>query len=198
MLVKKIVNELLTSNTYLISEQRYDDIWLVDIGDIRGVIDLLSNNNVVKGVFITHSHYDHICGINQLIDIFPHCIIYTSIYGKLGLSSAKLNLSFYHENPIEYVGANIHILNENDKVELYDNTFLEVVETPGHNWGSLSFIINDYLFTGDSFIPNVDVVTKLKGGDKEASKRSIHKIMKLIKKDTIICPGHGEMEKYHQ
>ncbi|MDD4500346.1 MAG: MBL fold metallo-hydrolase [Bacteroidales bacterium] len=193
MTVKQIVNTIFTSNNYIIAKKGVDSIWLVDIGNIDGVLNSMSKNNDIKGVFITHPHFDHIYGINKLIGSFPNCKIYTSHDGRLGLSSAKLNLSFYHEKPIEYVGDNISVLKENDTVELFDNVCIQTLETPGHNIGCLSFIINNFLFTGDSYIPNVDVVTKLKGGDKEMSKKSLQKIMNCISNDTIICPGHGEM-----
>jgi hydroxyacylglutathione hydrolase len=52
-----------------------------------------------------------------------------------------------------------------------------------------------YLFSGDSYIPNVQVVTKLKGGDRDANKKSLQKIKGSISENTIICPGHGEMTK---
>lgn len=196
-MVKQIVNSIFTSNTYIISKERSDIIWLVDAGNIEGVFDSLDKNNYIKGVFITHPHFDHIYGINKLVKEFPECIVFTSNAGRLGLSSSKLNLSFYHEDPIEFVGENVHTLNDKSKIELYDNIYIEIFETPGHNWGCLSFRVGNYIFTGDSFIPNVDVVTKLKGGDKEASNKSVKKIMDIISENTIICPGHGKMIYTH-
>lgn len=196
MEVNQIINSTFTSNTYIISEDCYNYIWLIDIGNIEDVLNSLPKDYFIKGVFITHPHFDHIYGINKLVETFPECTVFTSSAGKLGLSSAKLNLSFYHEEPIEYASETINILSENDKIELFDNVFLETLETPGHNWGCISFIVNNYLFTGDSFIPNIDVVTKLKGGDKEASKKSIQKIMNCISEDTVVCPGHGEMTNF--
>lgn len=197
MTVKQIVNPIFTSNNYIITKKGIDSVWLVDIGNIDSVLNTISKNNYIKGVFITHPHFDHIYGINKLVETFPDCTVYTSSAGKLGLSSAKLNLSFYHEKPIEYVGENISVLKENDTIELFDDVFIQTLETPGHNMGCLSFKINNFLFTGDSFIPNVDVVTKLKGGDKEANKKSLEKIMSCISKDTVICPGHREMTVLH-
>ena len=191
MHVKQVVNSVFNSNTYIISESTSNWVWLIDVGDIEGVFNSLSNNSIIKGVFITHPHYDHIYGINKLIESFPDCIVFTSEEGKRGLSSSKLNLSFYHEEPIVYDGSNIIILSESDKIELYQNTYLETLETPGHNVGCLTFKIENYIFTGDSYIPNVEVVTKLKGGDREASKKSLQKIMANISGKTIICPGHG-------
>lgn len=195
MLVKQLTNSISTSNTYIISNDNYNWVWLIDIGDIEGVLNTITKDTIVKGVFITHPHFDHIYGINKLIDTFPDSLVYTSEEGKKGLYSDKLNLSHYHEDPIIFLGSNVHILKEKDKTELYENCHLETIETPGHNWGCLTYKTGNYLFTGDSYIPNVPVVTKLKGGDKEASKISLQKILINISENTIICPGHGAMSK---
>lgn len=57
----------------------------------------------------------------------------------------------------------------------------------------MTFRCGKYLFTGDSYIPNEKPVTKLKGGNKEDYEISLKKIQFLINRDTIVCPGHGEM-----
>ncbi len=195
MKVSQIVNSVFTSNTYILSEVNSDWVWLIDIGDIEGVLKYLPENYKIKGVFLTHVHFDHIYGINKLIDLFPECLVYTSIHGKTGLYSDKLNMSYYHEDPLVFLGSKVHVLHEKDKIELFDNKYLETIETPGHNWSCLTYKVDNYLFTGDSYIPNVKVVTKLKGGDKEENKKSLLKIMNAITEVTIICPGHGEMTK---
>jgi len=193
--VKQVVNEIFISNTFLISQSSSTNVWLIDVGNIEGVLKSLSVGSQIAGVFITHAHYDHIYGINKLIEAFPACILFASEQTKEGLFSDKLNLSFYHEDPIIFNGSNVQILHENNKIELFNNCYLEVIETPGHNWGCLTFKVENYLFTGDSFIPNVEVVTKLKGGNKEANKKSLQKIMDNISNETIVCPGHGMMNK---
>jgi glyoxylase-like metal-dependent hydrolase (beta-lactamase superfamily II) len=195
MEVKQLVNSVFTSNTYIVSDNNSDWVWLIDVGDIKGVLNSLTKGTYVKGVFITHPHFDHIYGINKLVDLFPECLVFTSEDGKQGLFSDKLNLSYYHNDPITFLGSNIQILRENDTIELFENYFLEALETPGHNWGCLTYKIGNYLFTGDSYIPNVPVVTKLKGGDRESNKKSLQKIKDNISENTIICPGHGEMTK---
>ena len=193
--VKQVVNEIFTSNTFLLSQSSSTRVWLIDVGNIEGALKSLSVGSQIAGVFITHAHYDHIYGINRLIEAFPACIVFASEQTKEGLFSDKLNLSFYHEDPIIFNGSNVQILHENNKIELFNNCYLEVIETPGHNWGCLTFKVENYLFTGDSFIPNVEVVTKLKGGNKEANKKSLQKIMDNISNETIVCPGHGMMTK---
>jgi hydroxyacylglutathione hydrolase len=196
MIVQQIVHPSFTSNTYIISNPIEDYVWLVDIGNFEGVMEQIADNKRINGVFLTHYHYDHIYGINKLVNKFPNCQIYASPHTIEGLYSAKMNLSFYHETPIIFEGDKYSFLKENDKLNLFPNICLEVIETPGHNSGCLSFKVGDYLFTGDSYIPDIDVVTKLKGGNKDESKISLEKIKSKITPQTIICPGHFAIRKY--
>lgn len=193
--VEQIKSSVFTSNTYVISGKHSDEVWLVDVGELEGVLQLLGEKQYIKGVFITHPHYDHIFEINNLLYRFPNCHVYSSDAGREGLFCSKLNLSKYHEVPIVFEGANIEVLKEGDSISLFKNYSLEVIATPGHDWSCLTFQVGDYLFTGDSYIPNVEVVTKLRGGDRDANRQSLEKIMNRFDEKTTICPGHGEMIK---
>tara|TARA_B100001059_G_scaffold228990_1_gene260871 strand:+ start:180 stop:803 length:624 start_codon:yes stop_codon:yes gene_type:complete len=181
-----------TSNTYLIRHQLFNDnVYLIDAGSSQEVLDALKPNQKVKGIFLTHAHFDHICGINNIIDRFPECIVYCSEYAHMGLLSEKLNLSFYHLEPIVFKGDNIRLIFEGMSIELFANCHLKVLKTAGHNKGSLSFVINDGIFTGDALIPGIPVVTKLKSGNKEDAKNSIQLIYQLLGPQNVIYPGHG-------
>jgi len=100
-------------------------------------------------------------------------------------------VSFYHEEPIILKNGNVTVVGNDKSVTLFKTCHLKIVETPGHNSGSLSFIVSNYFFTGDSYIPNIPVVTKLKGGNKEANLKSLALIFNSCHVDTIVCPGHG-------
>ncbi|MBK6564111.1 MAG: MBL fold metallo-hydrolase [Saprospiraceae bacterium] len=192
--VKQFVNNAFNSNTYLIQHKEVSpSIWLVDAGEFQSWANILDSKYTISGVFLTHAHFDHILHLDDVIKNFPDCVIYCSTDTKMALENPKLNLSFYHDHPIELHHQNIIILKEGDSIELYYNFSLKVIETPGHNKGSLSFLLQPYFFTGDSLVPGFPVVTKLKGGDKEQNKQSLLKIQQLIDKETIICSGHGLM-----
>ncbi len=191
MIVERFPNLIYTSNTFKISIG--NSIWLIDIGNAKPIIDSLKKDEIIKGVFITHAHYDHIHGINDIGNLFPGCIFFGSDYTIKALYDIKLNLSFYHEDPIRYLGTSTKVLKDKDELELSLNKKIKVLETPGHNPGSLTFILEDYLFTGDSLIPGYPVVTKLKGGSKVDNVQSLDLIFNEINSQTIICPGHGEI-----
>lgn len=194
MIIERYVNKQFTSNTYVLKQAKSPGVWLVDLGAFDLVKSQMSSDQYVAGVLLTHYHYDHIYFINTLLDAFPNCRIFASDHTIHGLYDPKMNLSFYHEDPVIFKGSHTITFEDADDISLFDDQNKAVAyATPGHNPGCLTFKIGNYLFTGDSYIPGLDVVTKLKGGDKKANFESLSKILSLLQPDTIICPGHGVM-----
>jgi len=194
--VKRIVNEIFTSNTYIVYDVEYDYCWLVDIGDFKRIADVIPPKIKIKGVFLTHTHFDHIYGINQLYDVFPDIAVYVSYEGNEALFSAKKNLSKYHDSPLEYKGSNVMLISDGNTIKLFPGVLLKAVATPGHTSDSMSFLIEDkYLFTGDAFIPGVKVVTKLPNGNRSQAQHS-REVLQALSERRIVCPGHGEMFYY--
>ena len=66
MEIIQIVNSIYNSNTFILKQN--DRAVLVDVGDIEPILDL--NLSRIEAIFITHTHYDHIYGILNLIDLF--------------------------------------------------------------------------------------------------------------------------------
>lgn len=66
--VNHIVNSVFTSKTYLLTQEGSPSMWLVDCGDVPPIVDMLSflggNSSLLKGVLLTHVHYDHIYGLD--------------------------------------------------------------------------------------------------------------------------------------
>ena len=191
MKIETVITGALEENCYVLIKD--GNCLVVDPGDDYHLIKEVIGDNKVLGVLITHSHFDHIYGINELHERFPLCNIYTSAYGYIALRDAKKNLSFYHEQTIEYLEDNIQILREGDKIEIFSNIYLEVLGTPGHCPSCLTYYTNDYIFTGDSYIPGIKVVTNLPKGNKIQAQESVEKIKELIGIRNI-CPGHGDIK----
>lgn len=191
--LSRIVNGVYQSNTYVISADDSKDVWLVDIGDAESVIRMLGDSFVVKGVFLTHTHYDHIYGINKLYSSFPEIIVYVSDSGISSLFTPKRNLSYYHNDPLSYQGECVIGLREGDYMNIYPNHPIIAHETPGHSIDSMTYQIDNWLFSGDAYIPSSPIVTKLPGGDRKEATFSKARIIQLAK-DRILCPGHGEIQ----
>lgn len=69
--VKHIVNSVYTSRTYVLSEYDGRDFWIVDCGDVPPLVDMMSAIGggpfKIRGVLLTHVHYDHIYGLLKLM-----------------------------------------------------------------------------------------------------------------------------------
>ena len=189
--IQQFILDPYLSNTYLISVEQEQACYLVDLGNAKDAIASLQQHQYIKAVFLTHAHYDHIADIHYVLEKFPNCSIYSSFYTKEALADSKLNLSFYHGTPVAYSGDNVVVICENETLDLFQNQFLTVIATPGHNEGCLSFKFQHFCFTGDALIPQVKVVTKLKSGNKVAAKLSIDKIRQLLMDTDVVLAGHG-------
>lgn len=192
--VRRIVNNIFTSNTYLLFDVNYSYCWLIDIGDFDRVADAIPEEVQVRGVFLTHTHFDHVYGINALHRAYPECRVYTAEYGKVALYDEKKNFSKYHEAPFVYEGEDVKVLSDDDCVELFPGISIKVYATPGHCPSCLTYVVGNWVFTGDSYIPDVKVVTKLPGGDRLLAKQSLDKIFELAE-GKVVCAGHGEEMK---
>ena len=191
--VKHIVNSVFTSRTYILTQERSRPVWLVDCGDVPPIVDMLSSlggdTSMIKGVLLTHVHYDHIYGLPRLTEKFPSLRVYTNEYGKNALTDIRLNYSKYHNDPIVYEFENVVTCDEGSVIELFDGVQAKVYHTPGHNPSCLTYEVGDYLFTGDAYIPGIKVVTTFKGGDKVKAAESVERILQLAEGKTV-CAGH--------
>ena len=190
MIVEQVVNSVFNSNTFLLHQAEGLDYWLVDIGDMEPVLALLPEGANVRGVFITHSHFDHIYGINALTERFPDCVVYCSEHGREGLYSDKLNFSRYHGDILVYKGENVRVLQEGSRVELWPGSTMEVIETPGHDWSCLTYLTENAVFCGDSYLPGVEVFAKFPKSNPELAKQSENRILALSR-GRAVYPGHG-------
>ena len=186
-----ITNTIFASKTYILYREGEDESWLVDIGDIEPVLSFLESKNLtVAGVFITHAHFDHIYGLESLVQKFPRCRVYCTEYCQEALASERLNMSRYHGSPINYARNNIVIVNDGMKLQLFENEpWMFFYETPGHNPGCLTMVMSDVIFTGDSFIPGVGANTKVPKADKVLAEQSLKRILELAEGKKILS-GH--------
>lgn len=187
MLIHNTVNTYFCSCTYVLTVDDFS--WLVDCGDVEPILSLIKGKNLI-GVLLTHAHFDHIYGLNELLKLFPNTLVYTNECGTETLLDARKNMSLYHETPFVLERPdNIRIVNDGDEIELDKGITAKVVATSGHHPSCLTYIISDAIFTGDSYIPGIKVVTNLPKGNKKLAQDSVEKIL-LMSEGRIIYPGH--------
>lgn len=188
--VIRIANSFKNSNTYVIVPNDDDKVWLVDIGDLREVESVIGDKQIA-GIFLTHAHLDHIYGIKEALQKFPDCVVYGSGLCLEYLHDDRKNLSFYYECPLSLRVEKCSTLLNDTEMELKDFISIKCFFTPGHTPDSICYQIRSLIFTGDSYIPGIPTVTKLRGGNKLQAFESIELIKSKINPTTIILPGHG-------
>ena len=182
--IRRHVNSIYTSCTWVL-----DGRWLVDCGDVELLLPLLDGERV-RGVLLTHGHFDHIYGLNDLLERFPDARVYCSAWAREQLLNAKLNLSCYHETPFVFARPDrIIVVDDAARIDLGDGNTVTAVATPGHTPGCITWMTDNALFTGDAYIPGVKVVTNLPHGNKRLAAQSVEKILALAEGRTI-CSGH--------
>lgn len=198
MRIDKIVNIVFNSNTYIIRADYSKDLWLVDCGDTKRILEILDYDERIVGVLITHGHSDHIYGLNELISIFPYVHIFTTSFGIEEFNSDKLNFSRYHEEYPSFTITkqdNIKEIGDGSEIDVLGRV-CKVYATPGHDPSCACFEMDGYLFTGDSYIPDASVVTKFPNSDKHQAEESKKRIIALAE-GKIIMPGHTLIETNH-
>lgn len=152
--------------------------------------DMWEGFNNVRLILLTHAHFDHIYGLNDVLSISPNALVYTNEYGREMLLNAKKNMSYYHETPFVFEHPNLIRLVENgEEILLDDGLIAKAVFTPGHNPSCITWLIGNMMFTGDSLIPGIKTVTNLPKGNKLQALES-EKIIKELAKGKYIYPGH--------
>ena len=103
MEVHRIINNYQHSCTYILYENGCCYVWLVDCGsEVAKVIEWLhTNNKTIHGVFLTHCHDDHICGLKQILKDNPKIPIYLSAH-KHSYSSCPpgVRTMSHHQSPL--------------------------------------------------------------------------------------------------
>ena len=190
MRITKFINNVFNSNTYVIDDGEIAII--IDIGDIQPITDHLTKENLkIIGIYLTHVHYDHIYGLPSLLKSYPYCRIYTNESGKQALSSSRINFSKYHNDPIEISGEKVELISNQEVISIADDFKIQAIFTPGHDLSCISYIIDNNIFTGHSYIPNYPTIASFPRSNKDDAMTSEKIIKTLISNQNLIVnPGH--------
>ena len=93
MKIIKQIDNLTESNIYIIIEENYNKAIVIDIGNYDKTKEIIIQNNIiVEKLILTHEHYDHIAGLNQLRKDYNFEVIASSKCNK-GIQDCILNKS---------------------------------------------------------------------------------------------------------
>ncbi|MGC9349802.1 MAG: MBL fold metallo-hydrolase [Anaerolineae bacterium] len=181
---------LLGSNCILIYDHEGGEGAVVDPGvqDPTAVLhEITARHLTIRYILNTHGHFDHVVG-DGLLDL-PDA--------ELGIHPADRELMLAGGGSAQF-----HITRRpapEPDLALTDGTQLsvgelqiEVIHTPGHSPGSICLYVpeDQALITGDTLFAGSVGRTDLYGGDPQALKQSLQRILRLPP-DTQVHPGHG-------
>jgi len=195
MNIEKIVNTLFSSNTYILFNN--NGAIVIDPGSDFDKIDnyIKSNHLNVLAVLLTHVHFDHCYSAHKFekfgVPIFVASAERNKILRDGDMSKFVANSFIPCKSTIVF---NKSVLNLGD-------FSIRVLQTPGHTFGSLSFLIDDILFTGDLVFKDGVGRCDLYDSSEKSLVSSI-KIICQLDNGVKVYPGHGvnttikEIKKY--
>lgn len=195
MEILKTLNDAAFENTYyLVNDQA---VLLIDPGSNSDDImaQLKKINKPIAAILLTHAHYDHIMSLDAVRQNFDHPPVYISEKEASWLGSPVDNLSGLprHDDMADVIAAPADFCFENEKVYQLSGFIFKVVPTPGHSWGSVSFIFDDEeaVFSGDALFRETIGRTDLPTGDFDELINSIKEKLFTLPNHFHVFPGHG-------
>jgi len=194
MVLEIFDNNDMGQNIYLYYDEASSEGVLIDSGcnkeDRYTIESIIRENNItIKAILLTHGHYDHIIGVDELRKL-TSATIYCHKAEKQMLENPDLNLSVRFG--IEAQVMPDQLLSDEDKFR-FGNTTLKVIHTPGHTPGGVCFYDegNRNLFSGDTLFDDSIGRTDLPSGDHALLVNSINTKLMSLPDDTIVYSGHG-------
>ena len=133
MIFKQVFDQKSSTYTYLIASAEGREALIIDpvLENVADYIKLLKELNLkLVKVIDTHIHADHITGASKLKDL------------------TKCSTIMGEHTPAEAVEIKV----KDDEYIQLDNLKIRAMHTPGHTSDSFSFLMNNYLFSGDTLL----------------------------------------------
>lgn len=176
----------LSVNTYVVSSSGADVCALIDPGAQEDAVRDAVGARRVEAVLLTHAHFDHMMNAQPWLD--RGAKLYVHALDEPALSDPELNLS-------TMIGASLRLpppdmrVADGGTMTAAGLTF-SVLHTPGHTPGSVCYLCDGALFSGDTLFYHSYGRVDLPGGDAEQMRASLARVLALGEA-TPVYPGHG-------
>lgn len=177
-------------NCSIIADEKSKSAVVVDPGgDLEKIVARLKKHDLaVSAIVHTHTHIDHVGATAGLVrQTGAPALIHEAdrfLYNLLPVQAAMIGCPLPEQAEVE--GGLVH-----EKPTGKDAAELLVMHTPGHTPGSVCFVMDGYIFSGDTLFRRGIGRTDLWGGDQAEIMRSLKKRVLSLKDDVIVVPGHG-------
>ncbi len=171
MIFKQLFDEKSSTYSYLISSGLGREALIIDpvLENVNIYVELLKKLDLkLVKVIDTHIHADHVTGASKLKNI-TQC---KTIMGE--------------NTPAETVEIKV----KDDEYIYLDNIKIKALYTPGHTSDSYSFLLDNYLFSGDTLLINGTGRTDFQNGSPEDSYNSIFNKLLKLPDETFLYPAH--------
>lgn len=182
-------------NTYVVYNEK-GQCCIIDPGcyfasEEKELADFIAANRLQPIYLLnTHCHLDHIFGnrfVNKSFGLNLHLSRLEKPVLDYGPAAGQL-----WQLPFENYEGELHFIDEGDTIRIGDDA-LQVIFTPGHSPGHLSFYSRDnkFVISGDVLFEGSVGRTDLPGGDFARLEETIKTKLYTLPEDTIVYAGHG-------
>ena len=171
MIFKQVFDKKSSTYTYIIASAKGREALIIDpvLENVENYIKILNQLNLkLVKVIDTHIHADHVTGAGKLRDK-TKCV---TIMGE--------------HTPTDAVEVKV----KDDEIIKLDKLNFRAIYTPGHTSDSFCFLMDKYLFSGDTLLINGTGRTDFQNGSSKDAYNSIFNRLLKLPDDTLLYPAH--------
>ena len=186
MIVHRVEVGALHTNCYIVKSPDSRDAIVIDPGGDHTLIqDALHRNNAVcRLILLTHGHFDHLLAVEDMRRLNVPVAIHERDAHMLTERDMFSAIIPYDPRPLEPAE---YTFSKEGEYSLAGFDFY-VIPTPGHTHGSVCYVFDNMMFTGDTLFRNSIGRTDL-GGDEAQLMRSL-RALRNLPGDYDVYPGH--------
>lgn len=192
MRIERFVLGSLGTNCYLLRNEETNEIVMIDPATCPDyfVKHIKSNGYIPKAILLTHGHFDHVMGIDQLVREFQIPVYLQEDEAEV-LDNPSLNLSNMFGESFSY--ENVIGLKHGQILEVAGFQF-EIIHTPGHTKGGCCYYekMEEVLISGDTLFYRSMGRSDFPSGDGLLLVKSIREKLFVLPDEVMVYPGHGE------
>ncbi len=175
------------TNCYIVYAPESKSCAVIDPGfEPETILAFLEKKGLsLDAILLTHGHFDHVGAVEALVKA-TGCSLWMHERDYTQFKTPESDF-FY---PIHDCGfCEVNFCEDDEIIHAGGLTFT-VMETPGHTWGSVCYLCENALFSGDTLFAGSCGRTDLPGGDWQTIALSLERLAEL-KGDYTVYPGHG-------